>query len=282
MKTRSRRRWLRRCALAAAAWAASLPAAAQGDPFDLCYAACVAAGCRLSSSTPAVGPAYVLLEACSRQSVAGGAVRLRYRHKGQWFSPPSAAAAPTALAALLERFPPDPCPVPTPGCLQQRMSSRVASIGGHGIDGQASRPGGSGEPCAIGLPCGRIAVPGTPWRFTLTDGAAHGVWTVRIARGASPPGVPGEFGVEVVDGQVQTDGARFSPGASYVYRLSFPDGSTRATGEFSLLSRPLMVALRSAAARRVAEGQNEADAWVDALAANELDWDAWQAMQDRR
>ena len=260
-------------------------ARAQTDSGD-CYAACATAGsspsvCALLGG-PELNTSYQRVTACRAKKVAQGAVLLRYRHKGEWFTPPAALAKDAELKTVFEAFRPDACSIPTPACTQQRMATKVAAIGGHGIDGQASKPAGEGDPCSLGLPCGRIVPPATEWRFRLEDTTLQGQWVVRIARGEPPAGVPKEFSLPVVAGAVTANGAQFAPGAVYVYRLSDSAGKTRTSGEFSLLSRPLHEALRGFAAKRVAAGQSEATAWVDSLVANELDWDAYQATLERR
>lgn len=265
-----------------------MAARASEPAFDLCYAACASGACQLSQPNSSETPAltlearYIVISSCQTRTVKKGPVLLRYRHKQQWFNPPAALQDGTAIASLMARFKPDVCPVPTPDCLQANMEQKVAAIGGHGIDGQVSHPGGSGRPCAIGLPCGRVAVPADAWQFALADPSLQGRWRVRLARGSPPPGVPSEAAFSVVDGVVHADGTWFSPGTSYTYQLLDGAGASLAGGEFSLLSRPLMAALRRIADQRVAAGQDAATAWIDALAANELDWDAHQAVLQPR
>jgi len=217
-------------------------------------------------------------ERCDSLEVAAGEVVLRYRHKRQWFVPPRPVPSGRKVAEVFALYAPDTCSVLTNTCIQQQMYSRAA-MGGHGIDGQRSMPGGAGEPCARGLPCGRVLPPPAgAWSFTLADAAQDGQWVVRIARGTPPVGVPEEFGAPIRGGQVVADGNLFSPAATYTYRLLDSGGAQRASGEFSVLSRPLAQAVRTMADNRKAAGATEFNAWFDTLAASELDWDAHQFM----
>lgn len=269
----------------AALWAgmavAAAPLAAQ--PLDQCLAVCRAesgAACAISDELGVVeGQRPRKVDACTTRNVVKGPVRLRYKHKGKWFDSPSVLSDRQTFSQVTNAFPPDACSLPDPRCLQAQMQGKIAVAGGHGIDGQASTPGGTGEPCKIGLPCGRIAVPDGHWTFSLAEGGLSGTWRLRITRGAPPPGAPREFDVAVAAGRVHADGTRLAPGAAYAYSLLLADGSTRATGEFSLLSRPMMASLKTMAERRVAQGQGVEEAWIDTLAANELEWDAWQALR---
>lgn len=273
-------------------WAAAcLPAAAQTGV--ACYAACVPAehgsapaACKLVADPAAKPPAleprslddkrYLMIKRCPEYKVELGSVLLRYRHAGQWFNPPELLGQAASLRVVFDKYRADECGVPHPDCVQKRMQTKQAGIGGHGIDGQPSAPGGSGEPCSLGLPCARVLPPPLQWNFQLEDPSLDGQWVVQIARGTPPSSVPRQFTAPVAAGIVSADGALFSPGATYVYRLVDAAGGVRATGEFSLLSRPLVQTLRGLAAKRVEAGQSESTAWVDVLAANEMDWDAYQ------
>lgn len=276
-----------RCtALVVAAVAPAHEAFADARPTD-CYVACsTGAACGL---TPADGKRpeldsinYRVVVSCEKRSVDKGEVLLRYRHAGQWFSPPKALGVNEALDKVFAQFPADPCSIPTPKCIAQRMKVKVAGIGGHGIDGQVSTPGGSGDPCSLALPCGRILPPAAAWRFRLEDPALNGRWRVQILRGTPPPGAPTQFDAALQAGVVSADGSLLAPGASYAYQLIDAAGAVRASGEFSLLSRPLVQTLHGFAAKRVAAGQGETTAWIDTLAANELDWDAYQLTLEAR
>ena len=258
-------------------------AAAAASNADRCVVICASGPCSLvqpPSEDPRPLRSRGPVEQCSKQQVKDGTVSVGYMHKRAWFESPFLLKPGQNFSEVLTRFPPDTsCPVPDGVCVQQRMGRRRAPPGGHGIDGQVSTPAGTGEPCTIGLPCGRIVPPTeVPWRFQLSDGSTRGRWALRLLRGTPPAGAPAQIEVEVIDGRVELDPALLSAGASYAYRLSFADGSTRATGEFSLLGRTQLDALRGMVAQRVAAGRPEDAAWIDALVANELDWDAMQRL----
>ncbi len=229
------------------------------------------------------------LDASSLKSVRGcehlelgatGRLELRYRHKGRWFWPPGGVRNGQKLGSILEQYPPDACGVPSPECLQNRMAGMVASVGGHGIDDKLSQPAGQGDPCRLGLPCGAVVPPGASWRVRLVDPALSGTWTVRLARGTPPAGQPAEVAVRIDRGQGTAAGAWFVPGAQYAYRFADAAGRHDATGEFSVISQTTAQALRTLTQRRMAQGLSEGVAWSDTLAANNLEWDAYQLSLD--
>lgn len=202
-------------------------------------------------------------------------LEMRYRHKARWFSPPGGVEA-GSLQKVFDKYPPDPCGVPSPACIQARMNGMVAAIGGHGIDDKVSKPGGDGNPCQIALPCGVVLPPPDPWNFRLTDAAISGTWTVKLARGTPPPGQPPEVSVYIDKGVARLAGRWFMPGSQYVYRFVDDAGRASSTGEFSVASRATRDTLQTLMQRRVAQGLPEGAAWADTLAANNHDWDAFQ------
>lgn len=204
-----------------------------------------------------------------------GRLELRYFHKGRWFNPPEGVKA-GPLKAIFDKYPADPCGVPSPACIQARMNGMVAAIGGHGIDDKVSKPGGDGNPCQIALPCGVVLPPPDPWNFRLTDAAISGTWTVKLARGTPPPGQPPEVSVYIDKGVARLAGRWFMPGSQYVYRFVDDAGRASSTGEFSVASRATRDTLQTLMQRRVAQGLPEGAAWADTLAANNHDWDAFQ------
>lgn len=280
--SRSRRTWAAGLALwglGAAAHATDCQLACKGGP---CAVSCADSPCLFSP-----GGAAVTLNKDLLQPVRGceflkngdqSALELRYRHKGRWFSPPGGVDNGKALRELFAQFPPDPCGVPSPDCLQKRMAGMVASIGGHGIDDKPSQPGGEGDPCSLGLPCGAVVPPTDAWRFRLVDATLAGTWTVRLARGTPPPGQPAEMSVRIDKGLVAAKGAWFMPGAQYVYRFADAAGRRNASGEFSVISRTTADALHTLTQRRVSQGLSQGVAWSDTLGANNLEWDAHQLL----
>ncbi len=225
---------------------------------------------------------YKRLPNCAAVEVRKGRVQPRYRRNGQPFSPPSPLPPSTRLQTAFDTYPPDKCSVITSSCLQRRMNERVAALGGHGMDSQKASPAGTGDPCSKGLPCGLVLPPTAQWAFRLEDAAQQGQLLLRVLRGTPPAGVPAEIALPVVNGLVQGDGRKFSAPAVYAYRLVGTGGEAVASGEFEILGPSRVSSLRGLANQRAAgSGLSEEAAWIDALGANQLDWDANQAMKPR-
>lgn len=222
------------------------------------------------------------IDSCHAMKVTAGAVMMRYRHKGQWFSPPDSLGKDTLLAGMFAKYPPDACAVPTPKCLQGREAAKSTSRAGHGADSLESAPAGTGEPCSQGLPCGQVLPPAAEWSFKLEDGAVQGQWIVKLHRGAPPAGVPREFTLPVAAGMVKAEGRQFSTGATYSYRLIDASGKALASGEFEVTGASRLAALKKLAAERAArDGLSPEAGWIDAMAAFGFDWDAYQSTLTR-
>ena len=168
---------------------------------------------------------------------------------------------------------PDRCSVPTSDCIQTRLNEKVAAAAGHGIDGQRAAPGGTGEPCRRGLPCGLVLAPQGAWQFRLND-AVDGQWQVRLLRGEAQPGGPKTWAAPVAAGMVNADGRQFEAGRVYAYSLVDRAGAVIATGEFETVGVKRMEILQRLAQRRVAEGMPERAAWIDTMLNADLEWDA--------
>ena len=217
-----------------------------------------------------------LVQNCGARQVAKGDVMVRYRHQKRMFVTPTPLKPDAKVADLFASRPPDACSVTTLKCLQHEMQVLKASAGGHGIDGQASAPAGQGEPCSLGLPCGTVMPPPPSWQFRLEDSGFDGIWRTQILRGQAAAGRAAQNDAAVAGGVVSADGSSFAPGVTYAYALVSKDGTTRASGEFTVQSSAQHAALRRLVDKRIEAGLPEAAAWLDALAANQLDWDAIQ------
>lgn len=277
-------------AVAWAAWAGQAPAA-QADSADLPEPSCMLV-CTRSGPCQVEGPGktaslndrrFTTLGACHRLVVGPGhPVVLRYRHKGNWFEPPQALAPGQPLQAVFEQFHADACGVPTRACLQRRLGERTSTTAGHGVDGLATNPAGTGNPCLLGLPCGPVLPPDGTWRFRLTDPAFSGVWRAHYLRGLPPAGMPAALNVPVAGGEVVTDGAYFQSGAVMAYRLTEGSGAVLATGEFEVVGSARLARLKLLAGRRAERfGLSQSAAWIDTLAASQLDWDVQQLLMER-
>lgn len=229
---------------------------------------------RAPSGAERVGMKPAVYRSCENL-VAKGPVELRYMHGQSWFAPPMLVQGP--LSKVFEAYPADaPCSVPTHDCIQSHMNRMTTAFGGSPIDNRVAAPGGTGEPCKIGFPCGRILIPPSDWRFRIGDQAAAGRWIVKLARGTVAPGQPEQLVASVASGLVAADGNWFAPGSKCSYTFVDPSGRVVATGEFTVVSRATQEKLREQARGRVAAGSSEAVAWSDTLAANEYEWDAVQ------
>jgi hypothetical protein len=223
------------------------------------------------------GDTFTYEVSCDAARVVSGNVLVRYRRKGAWFSPPEAPKENDVLDSLFKSYPPDACSVPTPGCLQSRLNSKVAAIAGHGIDGQQASPGGSGDPCKRGLPCGLVLAPQANWQFKLNE-PFDGQWQVRLLRGEPRPGGAKEWIAPIAAGVVTADGQQFEAGRVYAYRLVDRSRAVVATGEFETVGAKRMEILQRLAQRRVSEGMPERAAWIDTMLNAELEWDAFHAV----
>ncbi len=275
-------RWRR--VLAGAALMLSIPVGAHAAT---CQLSCLDAKCvvRYTDGGSAVTkqPVFdrrIRFERCEALERTQGRLSMRYVRDGQWLPPPVSLTGIGRLEEVFKRFPADRCSSHPPECLQQAMEVMNPTPGGHPIDDRHSRPGGEGGPCALGLPCGRLVPPPEAWHFALTDSTLSGTWLVRFARGTAPAGQPAEFLASVERGQVQADGRWFSPGRQYAYELSDTSGRVVASGEFSLISQSMRQRLEAIVQRHIDEGAPPAIARGDALAANNLPWDAWHQVAD--
>ena len=280
-------RWIR------AAWiGACLMTESASHAID-CQMACVVKGsdprCTLNSPSGAVqtvgnglktyqGCEYLTPQAAD-PSGSKPTLIVRYRHKARWFSPPGGVGS-APLQTVFAKYPADPCSVPSPNCIQDRMNGMVAAIGGHGIDNKDSKPGGEGNPCLLALPCGVVLPPPETWNFRLADAGVSGTWTLKLARGTPLPGQSAETSVYIKQGVARLPGTWFAPGMQYVYRFVDDAGRVSSTGEFSIASRATRDTLQTLMQRRMAEGLPEGIAWADTLAANNHDWDAYQRSLD--
>ena len=236
------------------------------------------------------GDRYTRHPACERLKATGLAL-IRYRHKDAWFTAPGTGATNSSgtssspgavkIADVFLRYPPDRCSVPSAECHQKAMDGMSGEIGGSPIDGRKSAPGGQGQPCALGFPCGRVLPPASPWKFRLASDAFSGTWVVRLARGKPATGQSAQTTARIDHGMVAADASWFAPGRLCAYDVVDANGSVVASGEFTVAGRSTQSDLVAMAATRAkAEGLPDAIAWVDSLIANRFDWDAERATLD--
>jgi hypothetical protein len=214
---------------------------------------------------------YVRLQNCDLLEVTAGALQVRYWHKGKPVSP--VLGPGERMQPVLAKTPPDACWVSSDACLQERMKQKNIAPGGHGIDSAKSNPAGSGQPCERGLPCGMILPASADWKFPVGDAGFQGRMELVQMRGTSSSGSAG-ITFPVQNGEVQGDGRQLQPSAVYGYKLVRSDGQVVATGEFTVLGSSSFNTLKRLAQDNSAKkGLTAEAAWLDALSANELDWD---------
>jgi hypothetical protein len=249
-------------------WASDCKLACKSEPCEL---SCKGKPCDPTAQGQPVPGKWSYAKQCDAMEVVKGTVELRYMHKNRWFVPP---AQPTgkSLATIFSSFPADACAVLTPLCVQSSMAAKQAAVGGHGIDNRVSKPGGEGDPCMRGLPCGSVLPRAEPITVRLVDSQAQGLLTVRAARGQAAV-----LQTTVQGGRASLDGNWLQPGGLYVYQYNDAAGKPVASGEFSLLSASMGERLRQRAAQRQEQqGLSAAQAWYDTLLENQLLWDALQ------
>jgi len=253
---------------------------ATGSAFAVdCKLSCRAAGCAVTPApSETLKPSqWVLSRQCEKLQGSEGEVELRFMHKNRWLMPPPLKPGQRA-DELFAKFPPDqPCAVLSSACLQTAMAAKQAAVGGHGIDPRQARPAGEGQPCELGLPCGSVLPIEVeqPLRLTRTD--LSGQLQLRLARGAPAPGYRAEQSLRIDDGRATLASGMLQPGSLYEYKLLDGAGQALASGEFSVISTPMVQRLRQLAQQRVQQkGIDEALAWYDTLAENQLVWDALQ------
>lgn len=242
-----------------------------------CKIACKGGACSVTSTDSRQAPPqaaegrWTTVPNCDQLQVVAGVLELRYLHRGRWFMP-APQQATIALKDVFKKNPADTCSVVTPVCLQQNLDAKQAAVGGHGIDNRMSKPGGEGNPCARGLPCGSVLPRADTIMLRLLDGNAQGQLQVRAARGQTA-----EFQAPIQNGRASLSGASLQPGGLYVYQFIDAAGKTVASGEFSMLSAAMTERLRQRAAQRQEQqGLSAAQAWYDTLLENQLLWDALQ------
>ncbi len=243
--------------------------------------------CRKGSDCALTGPGatplkqdnWSTLDNCKPLNVSAGQVELRYLHKGRWYAPPALLAG-QQLDAVFRNYPPDnPCALPSRACLQTAMSSKQGAVGGHGIDARVPKPGGEGEPCRLGLPCGPVLPREGVLLVQLDDGGWQGSLRLQTARGSPPAGMSAEIGVPVQGGRASLDGRWLQAGGLYTYQLLDAGGQVRASGEFSVLASSMAERLRQRVAKRQADlSLGPEQAWYDTLMENLLLWDALQPL----
>lgn len=225
-----------------------------------------------SSSTPVPAKQWTPFADCNKIEAKLGKVELGYLHKGRWLRLTLQGKA----QAQLDAKPPDkPCAIITNECVQKQAMAKTAAVGGHGIDSRAALPGGEGEPCTLGLPCGAVLPAEQPREVRLGNaGLQARQLQLRIARGQARPPYAAQQSLSVSEGRLQVPGNALQAGSVYEYSLLDGAGQVLARGEFSTISGKSAQQLQQLAKQRSAQGQDPALAWYDALVDNELWWDA--------
>jgi len=260
---------------------AGLAKASAGADFSgYCMLACSQASCLVStassSSTPVPVKQWTRFADCKSIEVELGTVELGYLHKGRWLRPSFSSGEKGKVKAQFESKPADkPCAIITSECVQKQAMAKTAAVGGHGIDSRAALPGGEGEPCTLGLPCGAVLPAEQPREVRLGNaGLQARQLQLRIARGQARPPYAAQQSLSVSEGRLQVPGNALQAGSVYEYSLLDGAGQVLARGEFSTISGKSAQQLQQLAKQRSGQGQDPALALYDALVDNELWWDA--------
>jgi hypothetical protein len=189
---------------------------------------------------------------------------VRHRGKVQVF----AVARQQDVGAAVRQFGAAECSYSDRACRERRDQGMLAGRAGKAFDGPPGHKP-TGTPCAIGLPCGVVLAPAQPWSLRIDDAQADG-GTLQIAalRNAS-----GQIDVPVRGGRAAVAPGFVRAGASYSYALTSRAGTVIAAGQFSAAAPAIESDVQQAEQAARAAGRSVAAARLEALLANELDWD---------
>lgn len=131
----------------------------------------------------------------------------------------------------------------------------------------------AGQPCALALPCGKVGLAADgSLRIRLGVTGLDGVLNLFPSRGQG-----GTQAVEMASSSAFVPVGLLKPGETYRYRLVLRDGTTRASGEFSVLSqraqRDSDAALEEAMKKNPGE---QSQASIESLMLDGRDWEAFQ------
>ncbi len=255
----------------AAGWAAPAPDVA-------CVVVCLEAGCLGSAATKSggrvpLGKERVRAEPCLEIRLTEGIAKLSYLRSGVPFVTPIDSRRP--VGQVLAAFPPDPCSLGDPDCQQKKMAGVRLQQGGHGIDGRVAAPAGEGDPCALGLPCGRVVPPAGPWTWRLTQPTLQGELVITTIRSANLTAAA-RFSAPVANGRVRIDATAIDEAGVFGYVLRDTQGRQVASGEFGTLSSNAVKGMRDRLAQAAAQGRDVDEVRVELFHRNGLDWDLYQ------
>jgi len=86
-----------------------------------------------------------------------------------------------------------------------------------------------GDPCGLGLPCGKVGLPAGPFVVRLSDASARG--RLRLL------GLGFDQTVAGSGAEISVPAGALKPGQSYQYQFVGEDGNVRAAGKFTVLSQ---------------------------------------------
>jgi hypothetical protein len=207
-------------------------------------------------------------ESCQRLGkVTDGRVEALLRVKGR-VNVLMMALSEDLGVALAKAGTPD-CAFTEKPCRERRDLAMLAGRAGKAFDGPAGhKPAGS--PCAIGLPCGVVLAPAQGWALRIDEPrAAGGTLQITALRMAT-----GTVDVAVADARTTVPAGFVRAGASYSYALKSAAGEVIAAGQFSAAAAGIEADVRAAEKDALTAGRAAPTARLEALLANDLDWDA--------
>lgn len=164
------------------------------------------------------------------------------------------------------------CVSPSRACREQRDVAMLAGRSGKAFDKLPAEHAPKGSPCAIGLPCGLVLTQAQGWSLRLDEPrAASALLQITGLRMAT-----GSVDLPVRNGRVDVAPGFVRAGATYSYALKTAAGEVIAAGLFSAAAPAIEADVRSAEAAALAAGRTAESARLEALLANDLDWDVMQ------
>lgn len=262
------RTWLLLGALVATLTGVDVKAAGGG-----CFVACAQPGeaCTVgrdkSGEAIPIGPEMKPISDCLTRKSDKGTVRVAFRSKGKAGLVTVQSGQP--FAEKLASYEVLDCLAGDPAC---EAGTLVTVRMGKGFGPDAPNEV-AGRPCAVALPCGKVGLaPDGSLTIVLTEPARNGTLTFFPALGTGP-GKP----VDVKASVARVPPGTLEAGTTHRYRFTLSDGTTRAAGEFVVMSKQSQRDSDSAleqALKQPSAVRNQAA--VESLMLDGRDWEAFQ------
>ena len=137
----------------------------------------------------------------------------------------------------------------------------------------------TGEPCQLGLPCGKVGLSADgSLAVVVNDPALTGAMTFYPSRGKS-----GAVKFDMAAGSMLVPAGALKPGEIYRYRLVLVDNSTRAEGEFAVMSKQAQSDSDAALAEAMKQpAEMREQAVIQSLLLDGRDWEAFERTLEPR